>query len=105
MIKTREQLRAEADADVAEFAELIAADQSETTGIPKPPNIEVTEITLEPDHFDFGIIAEDEATVDFVEGGGGGPTVNCCTGATLACDHISASLTKCGYTHSELPDR
>ncbi len=62
MIKTREQLRAEADASVAEFAELIAG-QEETTGIPRPPKIEVSEIALDVKPFDFGIIAEPETEV------------------------------------------
>ena len=62
MIKTREQLRADADADVAAFAELIAG-QEESTGIPKPPKIDVSEIALAVKPFNFGIIEEPETEV------------------------------------------
>jgi hypothetical protein len=62
VIRTREQLRADADADVAAFAELIAG-QEESTGIPKPPKIEVSEVALKTVPFNFGIIEEPETEV------------------------------------------
>jgi hypothetical protein len=63
VIKTREQLRAEADADVAEFSELLASSQSDTSGIPPPPRIDVTETNLDPEPFEFPQLAEPENAV------------------------------------------
>lgn len=85
MAKTREQIRADADTDVAEFAELIAAEQSDTTGIPPEPEIKVTEINVDPEHFNFGVITAPEPVSVLPTSGSGG----CLCVCPRECDEIT----------------
>jgi hypothetical protein len=73
---TREELLADIDEAAQAFAEQIVAQDEETTGVPKPPKIEVTESQLDPVKFGFDLThdpSSESAGVD--EFGGGGPPI------------------------------
>jgi hypothetical protein len=66
---TRDEAKADVDAAVEEFAQFIQGLDAETSGVPKPPTIEVDEVSLEGVPFDFGIEREPSATAEVGEDG------------------------------------
>lgn len=90
MIRTREEVRAAAEADAQEFSELLDSDQNDTSGIPPPPQIDVSEVLLEANIFDFELAID--PTAESFPGGEGGLGACCddetnCTVTTEAdCD-------------------
>jgi hypothetical protein len=107
---SREELNAELDEEVRQFAELLAEKDDEPTGIPKPVSIEVTETSLDETEFGFGLLDPPEAKAfpgpdDGGGGGGGGgggppPPPPNCVGlfGSFQCASVSGSKTKCGFS-------
>jgi hypothetical protein len=80
---TRDEVKADVDAAVEEFAQLIAGQERATSGVPKAPTIEVEEVSLEGAPFDFGIDEQPTSEAGVGDGGGGivpttDPTGACC---------------------------
>jgi hypothetical protein len=69
---TREQIRAEADQAAQEFAEQIAQSENETTGIPKPVKIIITETETDVEPFGLNFEAPETASEAPAAGDGGG---------------------------------
>lgn len=74
----------------------------ETTGIRPPPTITETITELEGNLFGLEFEKFPEAEVLPIEEGGGG-FPNCDFAATLVCDSVSASRSKCGFTEYASP--
>lgn len=92
------KLRAEIDDAVREFAQQIAERDSETTGIPRPARIDVSESSIENQPFDLDLDREPDVTAATSSGpGGGGPPPPDCPAISVVCDSISASKSKCGF--------
>lgn len=91
---TREEILAELDEATSAFAAQIAA-SDETTGVPKPPRIEVTESSLDPVRFNFDLSHDPRSESGLIPDGGGGPvfifTGACCYGDGT-CDVLTESL-------------
>ncbi len=98
----RRQILAQADDDVAAFIAQLDSDVG--SGVPPPPRIEVTEVSSQPIELElvpFG--GQGSETVPTQPGSGGGGPPPCCPAATLVCDQISASKSKCGFTEFNTP--
>lgn len=61
---TREELLADIDEATQAFAEQIASQDEETTGVPKPPKIEVTESQLDPVRIGFDLDHDPSSETD-----------------------------------------
>lgn len=71
MIRTREEVRAAAEADAQEFSELLDSSQSDTSGIPSQPRIDVSELDLQANVFDFEVFVDPFS--EAIPGDGSGP--------------------------------
>ena len=96
---TPEQLRAEADQAAQEFAAAEIPD--ETTGIPKPPRIEVTETETDVEPFGLNFEEPETASEAPASGGGGGGGTPPCVGI-IRCFNISWSATVTGTSYPTL---
>jgi hypothetical protein len=65
---TQDEIKADVDNAIEEFAQLVLSADAETSGVPKPPEIEVVETTLEGSGFDFEVT--EPPTAQVLEGGG-----------------------------------
>lgn len=94
----RQEILRVAAQDTAAF--LTKPIDSDVTGIPPPPVIELTEVTADPIKFDFlgfGKQAAETTPSGAAPPGGGGVPPTCVLGQRAFCDPASAFLAKCGF--------
>jgi len=101
----------------AEIRRIVAADaavflqqslEGDETGIPPPPVIDITEVSVDPIKFD--VLEFGKQGAETTPSGHGGitppppPTASCTFSATLHCDQTSGGANKCGFATYQTTD-